>query len=78
MLENVILDTEKMADKLIELRGERTQEEVAKALNISKSALAMYESGKRVPRDPVKIRIAQFYKKSIPFIFLIKNNTKCD
>ncbi len=69
MLENVILDTEKMADKLIELRGERTQEEVAKALNISKSALAMYESGKRVPRDPVKIRIAQFYKKSIPFIF---------
>ncbi len=69
MFENVILDTGEMANKLVELRGNRTQDEVAKALNISKSALAMYESGKRVPRDPVKVRIAQFYGKSVPFIF---------
>lgn len=63
------LDVLDMAKKLVELRGERTQDEVAEALNISKSALAMYESGKRVPRDPVKIRISKYYKKSILYIF---------
>ena len=58
-----------MAEKLVELRGKRTQEEVAKAINISKSALSMYESGKRVPRDTTKARIARYYKKSVPYIF---------
>lgn len=67
-----------MAEKLVILRGKRTQEEVAYALNISKSALAMYEAGKRVPRDPTKARIAKYYKKSVPYIFLMKKNTKCD
>ena len=65
MLNNVILDTGEMANKLVELRGKRTQDEVAKALNISKSALAMYESGKRVPRDPVKVRIAHVDYKQL-------------
>ncbi len=69
MFNNLVLDTGAMANKLVELRGKRTQDEVAKALNISKSALAMCESGKRIPRDPVKIRIAQFYNRSVPFIF---------
>lgn len=63
------IDLDAMATKLIRLRGSRTQEEVARALNISKSALAMYEAGKRVPRDPVKCRIARYYKKSVPYIF---------
>lgn len=58
-----------MAKKLVDLRGNQTQEEVAKALSISKSALSMYESGKRIPRDPVKMRIASYYNKSVPFIF---------
>lgn len=63
------LDVAAMAEKLVELRGKRTQEEVARELEISKSALAMYESGKRIPRDPVKIRIARYYKRTVPFIF---------
>lgn len=63
------IDVMEMARKLIELRGSRTQEDVADALSISKSALAMYESGKRIPRDPVKMRIAKYYKRSVPFIF---------
>lgn len=63
------IDTRAMGVKLVKLRGNRTQDEVAKAVGISKSALAMYESGKRIPRDPVKVRLATFYKKSIPFIF---------
>ena len=63
------LDVMEMANKLVLLRGKRTQEEVAKELEISKSSLAMYESGKRIPRDPVKARIAAFYKRSVPYIF---------
>lgn len=74
VIDNAILDTEEMANRLVELRGKRTQDEVAKALNISKSALAMYESGKRIPRDPVKIRIARFYNRSVPFIFFNQKN----
>lgn len=52
-----------------ELRGDRTQEEVAKALEISNSALSAYEQGERTPRDEVKIRIAKYYGKSVQDIF---------
>lgn len=63
------IDVMAMAKKLVALRGDKNQEEVAKALGISKSALCMYETGKRVPRDPLKARIAKYYKRSITFIF---------
>lgn len=55
--------------KLTELRGTRTQEEVAKAVGISSSALSMYENGERIPRDNIKIRLADYYKKPIHKIF---------
>lgn len=63
------IDTKTMGEKLIKLRGNRTQEEVSEAIGISKSALSMYETGKRIPRDPVKMKLARYYKKSVPFIF---------
>ncbi|MDO4553675.1 MAG: helix-turn-helix transcriptional regulator [Lachnospiraceae bacterium] len=63
------LDTTEMAKKLVELRGDKTQDEVAKDLGISKSALSMYELGKRIPRDSVKLRFSEYYKKSVQFIF---------
>ncbi|WP_432629022.1 helix-turn-helix domain-containing protein [Brotaphodocola sp.] len=63
------IDVMAMAEKLIKLRGKKTQEKVAEELNISKSALSMYESGKRVPRDPLKARISKYYGKSIAYIF---------
>lgn len=66
-----------IADKLIELRGNRSQEEVAKAINISISALSMYENGSRIPRDEVKIKLAKYYGKSVQFIFFDNNDTKC-
>lgn len=63
-MENTII-----AKRLIELRGERTQKEVAESLGISISALSMYEIGQRIPRDEVKIKIAKYYKKSVQDIF---------
>lgn len=63
------MDSEKIARILIELRGERSRETVASALNISVSALAMYETGARIPRDETKKKIASYYKKSVQEIF---------
>ena len=55
--------------KLANLRGERTQEEVAKAVGVSVSALSMYECGERVPRDTIKICLAKYFGKSVQYIF---------
>ncbi len=70
------MNIEIMTQRLIALRGKRTQEEVSRALGISKSALSMYEKGQRVPRDEIKIRIARYYEQSIESIFLIKRMTR--
>ena len=45
--------------KLRALRGGKSQEKVASELMITKSALSMYERDKRVPRDEIKLRIAE-------------------
>jgi DNA-binding XRE family transcriptional regulator len=58
--------------KLKDLRGDRSQKEVAEAVGISISALGMYEIGKRVPKDSIKIRLAAYYKKSVEDIFFTK------
>jgi len=63
------MDAQKIAERLIKLRGNRTQAEVAEALGISQSAYSMYENGERIPRDEIKKRIAQFYKRSVNTIF---------
>lgn len=60
-----------IGDKLRQLRTKKnkTQDEVASVIGISKSALAMYETGRRVPRDEIKIKIAAYYKVSIVNLF---------
>ena len=63
------MDTISMGKRLIELRGNKTQEEVAKALGISLSAVGMYERGERIPRDEVKIAIAKYYDVTVQSIF---------
>lgn len=63
------MNKEKIAKTLTKLRGERTREEVANALKISTSTLQMYENGKRIPRDIIKIKIADYYNKSVGDIF---------
>lgn len=55
--------------RLIELRGSRTQEEVARDNNISVAAVGMYERGERIPRDEVKIKLAKYYNRSVQEIF---------
>lgn len=58
-----------IGERLTKLRGDRTREEVAKMVGISRSALAMYETGGRVPRDEIKIRLANYYNISVQDLF---------
>lgn len=67
--EVIKMDISKMCEKLISARGKRSQKEVANAVNISVSALGMYESGQRVPRDDVKERLAKYYGMTVGFLF---------
>ena len=63
------LDRKRIAEKLVELRGEKTQVEVAENVGISLSALAMYETGNRIPRDEIKIRLANYYGTTVESLF---------
>lgn len=58
-----------IGEKLRELRGEKSQADIAKALDISDSAMSAYENGDRIPRDEVKVRIANYYGKTVQEIF---------
>lgn len=63
------MDKQLIKQRLVELRGERSQTEVAKAVDISPQALSMYESGERVPRDETKERLAAYYGTTVQALF---------
>ena len=54
---------------LRELRGNKSRAEVANAVGVSTSAIAMYERGERIPRDDVKVRFSEYFKKPVAYIF---------
>lgn len=56
-------------EKMRKLRGNRSQDEVAKALGISYSSYSKYERDERVPRDKMKKKIASFFKTNVVDIF---------
>lgn len=65
-----MIDTTKtVPERLIEARGDRTQQEVADAVGIGRSALGMYETGDRIPRDSIKLRLAAYYGESVQDLF---------
>ena len=63
------MDNIAIGSALKKLRGEKAREEVAFANKISVSALAMYETGKRMPRDEIKMSLANYYGVSVESIF---------
>ena len=62
-------DPVKIGQRLSNLRGNRTLKKVANAVGISVSALAMYETGKRVPRDEIKVMLARYFNTSVEALF---------
>ncbi|KAA0776219.1 XRE family transcriptional regulator [Bacillus sp. AR2-1] len=63
------MNYERVAKNLINLRSEKSREEVARAVGISVSTLQMYENGQRIPRDNIKIKLANFYGVTVQTIF---------
>ena len=72
------MDTTRIAEILISLRGTKRREEVAAALGLSLSAICMYETGQRVPRDEIKIALADYYGTTVEAIFFNGGVTKRD
>ena len=66
---------ERIGGKIKDLRNKRgeTAEELAKSIGISCSAIGMYENGQRIPRDEIKIRIAEHFTVSVESIFFPAN-----
>lgn len=63
------MQSKKIGNRLIKLRGDKSQSEVARAVGISDSALSMYECGERIPRDSVKVKLAEYYGETVQAIF---------
>lgn len=63
------MDRKSIAQRLLKLRGNTPRRQVATACNIKLTALANYESGLRIPRDDVKVRLAAYYGVTVESLF---------
>lgn len=66
-----LMDVNQVARRLRSLRENKKMSAaaVAKEIGISESALLMYETGNRVPRDNIKIMLANYYEQPIGSLF---------
>lgn len=58
-----------IADRLKEARGDIPRKKVCEDLGLATSTLMMYETGKRIPRDDIKLKLANYYHKPIGELF---------
>ena len=58
--------------KGLRLQKEMSMEQMAKTLGTSYSAISMYENGERIPRDEIKIKIAELFGVSVETNFFQK------
>jgi len=63
------LDGNIIAARLKKARGEKSITEVAKSCGISRSAMGMYETGRRIPKDEIKKKLAKYYNTSVEALF---------
>ena len=51
-----------IAERLVQARGNIPRD-------ISLSAISMYENGQRVPRDEIKVKLADYYHTTVQALF---------
>ena len=66
---NESITAKETGERLRELRASRRQAEVAEAIGVSTMAISQYESGKRIPQDRIKIKLARYFGESVESIF---------
>ena len=69
------MNSKAIGRRLTELRGDKSQEKVARDNDLSLSAYTKYERGERIPRDEIKVRLAKYYGVSVGDIFFTDNDT---
>jgi transcriptional regulator with XRE-family HTH domain len=55
--------------KAARLASGESQSTVAKAVGITRSAIAQYEKGLRRPTDDIKVRLAKHFNTTVGFLF---------
>lgn len=65
------IDSQIIGARIKTLREEKkeTMKELSRAIGTSESAIGMYEGGQRVPRDEIKIRLAEHFSVPVESIF---------
>lgn len=63
------MDKKVIGERLKKLRGDKTIRQVAEDIGISYAALSMYEIGKRLPRPPVMVKLANYFGTSVEDLF---------
>lgn len=63
------MNKKEIGQKLITLRSDKSREKVSTDVGISISALQMYENGQRIPKDEIKVRLANYYNTTVQEIF---------
>ena len=58
-----------IGEKLRNLRGNETLEEVSSKVGITTQALWNYEKNIRVPRDEIKLQLCKYYNVSVEEVF---------
>lgn len=56
-------------EKMVSLRGDRTIDEVSDAMQLNPNMYEAYERGERMPLDPVKVIIADFFEVTVEDIW---------
>jgi len=66
-----MLDAKVIGERIKKLREDNhlSRSELCNAADISLSALTMYETGQRVPRDEVKLRLSRCLNTSLEGLF---------
>lgn len=64
-------NSEIVGKRIKELRESKkySQETLANMIGTATSTISMYESGERIPRDEIKVKIATALGKSVNYIF---------
>lgn len=63
------MQRDEIGKRLRDLRGNKTQVEVAMSVGVTKQAINNYEIGARVPSDDIKVKLAEYFGKTVQSIF---------
>ncbi len=65
------MDAKQVGERIKSLRQERkmSQQEFADAIDVASSTVSMYENGERIPRDQIKLAIANLFGVTVDYLF---------